>query len=82
MKSLIVFFIFMGVIFILIGQKYNNEFCPPPRIEYRYIPRSFEQEQMDRVPILATYGKMFTRASPWEESIGYPGIFYNKKEEF
>jgi hypothetical protein len=70
----------IGIIFIIMGnQKYS---CPPPRIEYRYIPKSFDEEQMERVPILSTYGKLFTKASPWELSIGYPGIFYNKKEEF
>lgn len=80
MKSLILFFFFLGIIFIVMGQ--NNNSCPPPRVEYRYIPRTFDQEQYDRTPILATYGKLFTEASPWEESIGYPGTFFNKKEEF
>lgn len=80
MKSLIVFFILLGTIFIMTGQ--NKYSCPLPRVEYRYIPRTFEQEQMDRTPILGIYGKLFTHATPWEESVGYPGIFYNKKEEF
>lgn len=80
MKSIILFFLFLGIISIIYGNNYN--FCPPPRVEYRYIPRTFEQEQLDRTPILATYGKLFTNASPWEESIGYPGVFFNKKEEF
>ncbi len=56
--------------------------CPPPRIEYRYIPKSFEQEQYDRVPILATYGDLFTKATPWEQAIGYPSIFFDKSEKF
>lgn len=80
MKSLIVFFFLLGVILIIYGQQSN--ICPPPRIEYRYIPRTFEQEQLDRVPILATYGDLFTKSSPWTDSIGYPGIFYDKKEAF
>ena len=80
MKSLIVFFILLGAIFIMSGQ--NAYSCPPPRVEYRYIPRTFSQEQMDRVPILSTYGKLFTDTTPWEDSIGYPGVFHNKKEEF
>lgn len=81
MKSLIVFFIFLGAMFILMGSK-NESLCLPPKIEYRYIPRTFEEEQLDRVPILATYGKLFTHSDPWETSVGFPGVFYNKKEEF
>lgn len=80
MRSLIIFFFFIGVIFIMMGERHN--ICTPPRVEYRYIPRTFEQEQVDKVPILSTYGKLFTRASPFEESIGYPGIFYDKRESF
>lgn len=80
MKALIVFLFLLGIIFIIYGQK--NENCPLPLIEYRYIPKSFEDEQYDRTPILSTYGSLFTKASPWEKSIGYPGIFYDKKEVF
>jgi hypothetical protein len=80
MKSIIVFFIFLGAMFILMGQN-NIEKCLP-KIEYRYIPQTFEQEQLDRVPILATYGKLFTHTDPFQESIGYPSVFFNKKESF
>lgn len=80
MKSIVLFFFLVGLMMIIIGNKKFS--CLPPRVEYRYIPRSFTAEQYDRVPILATYGKLFTHADPWEESIGYPGIFYNKREEF
>ena len=80
MKSLIIFLFLIGIIFIIYGQQNYN--CPPPRIEYRYIPRTLEQEELDRTPILATYGKLFTHSDPWDLSIGYPGIFYNKKESF
>ena len=80
MKSLIVFFILLGIIFIITGE--NENLCLPNKIEYRYIPRAFEQEQMDRVPILGTFGKLFTHVDEWSLSQGYPGIFYNKKEEF
>ncbi len=80
MKSLILFFLLVGVIFIIKGQK-ENETCIP-KIEYRYIPRTLEQEEYDRTPILATYGQLFTHASPFESSIGYPGIYMDKKERF
>ncbi len=80
MKSFIIFFFLVFIIFVIMGNKKFD--CPPPRVEYRYIPKTFEEEQMDKVPILGTYGKLFTHASPWENSLGYPGVFYNKKESF
>ncbi len=80
MKSVILFFLFLGIVIIIYSQAKNE--CPPPRVEYRYIPKSFTEEQFDRLPIMATYGKLFTHASPWEKSIGYPNVFFNKKEEF
>lgn len=67
---------------MMINYGRNQSSTPPPRIEYRYIPRNFETEQYLQTPILDTYGKLFTDASPWEESMGYPGIFMNKKEDF
>ena len=80
MKSLIIFFFFIGIIFIMMGQQ--SDMCPGPRVEYRYIPRTFDQEQLDRTPILATYGDLFTKNSAWTNSIGFPGVFFDKKERF
>ena len=78
MKSIIVFLFLLGIIFIIIGQQKCEVL--PPRVEYRYIPQTFNDEQYMRVPISAVYGKLFTNASPWENSIGYPNVFFNKTE--
>ena len=79
MRSLILFLFFIGVFLIMKGQQ-MTEGCMPPRIEYRFIPQTFEEQQYQQLPIMATYGKLFTHTSPWEDSIGYPGIFYDKQE--
>ena len=41
--------------------------CPPPKIEYRYISKTFEDEQNVNVPVLSVGGmsKMFEDDSPW-----------------
>lgn len=44
--------------------------CPPPRIEYRYIPRTFEEQQDDPVPLLNVVGKMFNNRTPWMKTQG------------
>lgn len=78
MNSLVIFFFLLGVIFIITGQqKYN---CPLPQVEFKYIPKSFTAEQYERIPIMSTYGRLFTDVSPWEKSAGYPNLFSAKKE--
>ena len=62
------------IIIILIGYefvKYNTlKQCPKPVIEYRYVPRSFKDEQEERVPIEDIFKKMFANPSPWMISRG------------
>ncbi len=59
MKLLIILLLIVGIIFISIGYIKTNQFCPPQRIEYRYIPRTFEQEQNNPVSLMSIHGKMF-----------------------
>ena len=55
MKSIIILLIMMGVIFITVGYIKTNQMCPPPIVQYRYYPRSFEEEQTNPcVTILKT----------------------------
>lgn len=66
MKSLVLLLLYIGIIFIAIGYIKSNQSCPPPIVEYRYVPRTFEQEQSNPIPIMSVYGKMFNseEASP------------------
>jgi len=63
--GLILFFI--GLIFILIGyfqhelQKCNDV----PKVQYRYIPRNFEEEQINPISPLDTFDFMFFDQQPW-----------------
>ena len=48
-ETYIVFFGMLGIFLILLHRvKYA---CPPSRIEYRYIKRSFQQEQNNLAPV-------------------------------
>ena len=46
--------------------------CPKPYIQYKYIPRSFENEQNTPTSIIDIFSKMFSYPSPWmmSRSIG------------
>ena len=63
---LIIFLLAVSMIIIDITKMYYK--CPPSKIEYRYIPRSFEDEQNEPVPLKSIFGKMFENPSPWINS--------------
>ena len=48
-----------------VGYVKANQMCPPPVIQYRYYPKTFEQEQEDPVAVSVLYGSMFKDKSPW-----------------
>ena len=39
--------------------------CPPKEIIYKYIPRTFKEEQDNPVPISDMFDSMFKNKSPW-----------------
>lgn len=67
MKSIILVLAIVGIIMIASGYIKSNLQCPPQKIEYRYISKSFEDEQDTQQPILAMQGiyNMFENDSPW-----------------
>ena len=65
MKSVILLFLFIGIIFMVIGYIKTNQKCPPPIIEYRYYPKTFNQQMEDEVPVSMIFGKMFKDKTPW-----------------
>jgi len=44
--------------------------CPKPHVEYKYVPRSFRDEQEEPVSIEEIFNKMFAKPSPWMMSRG------------
>ena len=44
--------------------------CPKPYIEYRYVPRTFKEEQEEKVPLEDIFNKLFAYPSPWMISRG------------
>jgi hypothetical protein len=73
MKSIVLILAMIGIILIAVGYVKSNLQCPPPKIEYRYISKSFEDEQDVHMPILSMSGmnSMFEDDSPWIESRSY-----------
>jgi hypothetical protein len=67
---LIFIFIIIGLIIYEFVRLNTLTKCPKPYIEYRYVPRSFKEEQDQPVPIENIFNKMFSYPSPWMISRG------------
>ena len=65
MKSLIIILTFIGIIVIVVGYVNQIKKCPPPKVEYRYIPRTFQEDQEHPVRISELYNTMFVEPTPW-----------------
>ena len=66
-KSLSFFFMFVGIILIVVGYLQEEVRNKPNRVEYRYVPRTFEEEQASQPPILSVFGAMFSDRVPWQK---------------
>lgn len=65
MKSLILLLFIFGLVFLIVGYMENNKKCPLPKIEYRYIPRNFYEEQVSQPDLRNTYSDLFNKADTW-----------------
>ena len=71
MNSIILFLIFIGILFIVVGYINQKKYCPLPTVEYRYIPRTFEEEQSNPVRVEQLYRGMFNDTNVWLTKMGY-----------
>ena len=65
MKSIVMLLFFGSILLITVGYVNQLKKCPPPKIEYRYIPRTFQQEQDNPVSVGQLFNNMFEEPSPW-----------------
>ena len=71
LKSISFFLLFIGIIFVTVGYIQEQKNSVLPKIEYRYIPRTFEEEQLNQEPINSIFGSMFTDRDPRSKQYGY-----------
>jgi hypothetical protein len=66
-NNILLFLIFMVIIIIIIEFVKLNTLtkCPKPIIEYKYVPRTFKEEQDEPVFIQDIFYNMFNKSSPW-----------------
>jgi hypothetical protein len=73
MKAIILVLALIGIILLTTGYVQGNLQCPPQKIEYRYIEKSFDDEQNVQQPLLSVSGiySMFENDSPWIQNNSY-----------
>lgn len=64
MKLLVIVLFVIGITLVLNGYYRNTMKCEPARIVYRYIPKTFAQEQLDSVKVSDIFQPMFRDADP------------------
>lgn len=69
----------VGLVCIVISVTKQISACPEPKIEYKYIPRTFQEEQDNPVYVSDIFRDMFEKPSPWIASVN--NIEYQKKQE-
>lgn len=69
----------VGLVCIVISVTKQISTCPEPKIEYKYIPRTFQEEQDNPVYVSDIFRDMFEKPSPWIASVN--NIEYQKKQE-
>tara|TARA_B100001123_G_scaffold444788_1_gene594563 strand:+ start:2124 stop:2441 length:318 start_codon:yes stop_codon:yes gene_type:complete len=80
MNAVALFIFLAGIVCLVIGYTQNQHTCPLPKIEYRYIPRTFYDEQLSVPKIGKQFYNMFNNESPW---LNYPTNFkqYSAKDD-
>lgn len=51
--------LFFGIVFITIGYTKMTLKCPPPRVEYRFIPKNVYEDQIYNNEASVTFQNMF-----------------------
>ena len=62
---LIILILFIGILFTSIGYTKSLYSCPAPIVEYRYVPRTFQEEQNNPTNVSDSFQTMFDKSSPW-----------------
>ena len=62
---IILLLLFIGILFITINIVKNANNCNGQKIIYRYIPRTFTEDQNEPVYVSDIFAAMFNQQSPW-----------------
>jgi hypothetical protein len=69
MQSLIMLMLFVGMLMIVHGvyEQRLKALEKNKQVEYRFIPRTYYDEQLAESTVTKTFKRMFDRESPWSD---------------
>lgn len=68
-KTVLIVAFIVGMVFVIIDLVKVYSPCPPNQIIYRYLPRTFKEEQENPVPATEIFASMFNDVDPWIASL-------------
>ncbi len=75
MQSILLFMFFIGI-FIIVNSIYQQKYSSLKdnvRVEYRFIPKTYYEEQLSENNVSSTFKTLFDRSDPWfNASVGDP----------
>ena len=84
MRSLILFILFAGMFFVMQGiyEEKIKIASQNAKIEYKFIPRTYYEEQLAEADLSMKMAPMFNKESPWyDRTIGSTADIPNFKKE-
>ena len=80
-KKILILVILLGIILIIIQLGRGSVTCPKKEIIYRYIPRTFEEEQDEPVFVTDIFKTLFSQPGVWEAGLGARSADAKKVEQ-
>lgn len=75
MQSVLLFMFFIGI-FLIVNSIYQQKYSSLKdnvRVEYRFIPKTYYEEQLESSNVSGMYKSLFDKSDPWfNSSIGDP----------
>jgi hypothetical protein len=62
-SMLSIFMFIMGLLIVV--RTTNTQVCPAPRVEYRFVPRTFKENSDDPIKVSDIFKTMFEKPSPF-----------------
>ena len=79
-KSLMTLIFIFAIFLIVLDIGRSLKSCPKQEVIYKYIPRTFNQEQNDPVFASTVFKDMFDKSSPWVNSFTGPANDDNQND--
>ena len=65
MNIILFILMFIAIVCVVVGYIKATQHCPPRKVEYRYVPRTFVEDAKEPVPVTDIFAKMFFTQQPW-----------------